>query len=59
MTLRLSSMYSNEVLIHRYWFTFNFIQLTLVVCIGYELTSSLNGKKPLMKTVFAMKSEEI
>ena len=57
MTLSLSSMHSNEVLIFRYWFTFNFIQLTLVVCIEYELKSFLNGKKPLMNSVFAIKSD--
>ena len=37
---------------------YEFIQLTLVECIRYELTSHLNGWKPLMKTVFAIKSEE-
>ena len=48
MHLSLSSMHSELC---------NFIQLTLVVCIEYELKSFLNGKKPLMNSVFAIKSD--
>ena len=40
------------------WTNYISIQLTLVECIRYELTSHLKGWKPSMKAVFAIKSEE-